>query len=103
MLNLYRFIFNNHRTEGDGEEYVIAESPKYALDILNKFYENDDFFVREGEVPVEQVDKRISLHFRFKESIRVSQYIKVHPYEHFVGSTSPNMGVAEYMIKKSSY
>lgn len=102
MLNLYRFIFKEHRTEEDGEEYVAAESLKYALDILNKFYEKDEFFVREGEVPVEQVDKRTSLKFKYGESIRVSQYLKDNPSEHFVGSTSPNMGVMEYMLEQSN-
>ena len=98
MVNMYRFIFKVHRTQEDGEEYVVAESSKYALDILNKFYEKDDFFVREGEVPVEEVDKRSSLSFKFGESVRVSRYIKEHPYEHFVGSTSPNMAVIQYML-----
>lgn len=97
-LILFTFIFRDHPTEEDGEEYLLAENKQQALSILNDFYIEDGFSLKPDEVPVKKADYRHPLHFRYEGIIAVNDYIEQFSYPHFVGSTSPNMGLSSKIL-----
>ncbi|MGV2886174.1 hypothetical protein [Paenibacillus taichungensis] len=97
-LTLFTFIFRDHPTEEDGEEYVLATDEHQALSVLNDFYKDDEFILKPGEVAVKKADYRHPLHFQYEGIISVKDYIEHYPYPHLVGSTSPNMGLSTKIL-----
>ncbi|RRJ54832.1 hypothetical protein EHV15_35250 [Paenibacillus oralis] len=97
-LTLFTFIFRDHSTEEDGEEYVLASDEHQALSVLNDFYKDDEFSLKPGEVPIKKADYRHPLHFRYEGIIPVNDYIELFHYPHFVGSTSPNIGISTKIL-----
>lgn len=104
-LKMFEFVFRNHETEEDGEEYVVSDTVECAIDVLNRTYEKDELVVSEYDFnEINIMDNRKSIQFECLEKpIKVSKYIEENNQEHFVGSSNPNFGVWELMIESKRF